>query len=195
MIQQQRFGTGLLATPGVIVGESGLKGLFGRGLAMSCGREGTFCAGMLGLSPVFRDHAHEAWGWSASVSSVFGAAAAGSIVATLSHPVRRAGVGEGGGSNRLRPQPASAADDAPFFLCLRALYSTPLCIPAAPTRLDFAGLPLARRLAYATRAPAAQLDTVKTCQQGDLAARTYGGAMATARALYAQGGAARFFSG
>jgi hypothetical protein len=48
MIQQQRFGTSLLATPVKVMAETGSPfGLF-RGLWMSCGREGVFTAGMLG---------------------------------------------------------------------------------------------------------------------------------------------------
>lgn len=50
MIQQQRFGTGLLATPAAIVSETGVMGMF-RGFWMSCGREGIFAAGYMGLGP------------------------------------------------------------------------------------------------------------------------------------------------
>ena len=38
-------------------------------------------------------------------------------------------------------------------------------------------------------------DVVKTCMQGDLAQARYGGVFDAARALHAQGGAARFFDG
>ncbi len=38
-------------------------------------------------------------------------------------------------------------------------------------------------------------DVVKTCKQGDLAQARYGGVFDAARALHAQGGAARFFDG
>ena len=53
MIQQQRYGTSLFSTPGKIIGDAGIGALFGRGLMMSCGREGVFTAGMLGLGPTF----------------------------------------------------------------------------------------------------------------------------------------------
>lgn len=51
MIQQQRHGGTLIATPGVIMSKNGPFGLF-RGLLMSCGREGVFTAGYLGIGPV-----------------------------------------------------------------------------------------------------------------------------------------------
>ena len=60
MIQQQRYGTSLFSTPGKIIGDAGVGALFGRGLAMSCGREGVFTAGMLGLGPTLRRSAEDA---------------------------------------------------------------------------------------------------------------------------------------
>ena len=60
MIQQQRYGTSLFSTPSKIIGDAGVGALFGRGLAMSCGREGVFTAGMLGLGPTLRRQAEEA---------------------------------------------------------------------------------------------------------------------------------------
>ena len=66
MIQQQRFGTSLFATPSKVVAEAGVGSLFGRGLFMSCGREGVFTAGMLGLGPVMRRYASEKMGYSVS---------------------------------------------------------------------------------------------------------------------------------
>ena len=60
MIQQQRYGTSLFSTPSKIIGDAGIGALFGRGLAMSCGREGVFTAGMLGLGPTLRRQAEEA---------------------------------------------------------------------------------------------------------------------------------------
>ena len=51
MIQQQKYGKTLLQTPAKIAAEYGSwTGLF-RGLSMSCGREGVFTAGMLGVGP------------------------------------------------------------------------------------------------------------------------------------------------
>ena len=124
MIQQQRFGTSMLSTPGKVMSESGAAGLF-RGLAMSCGREGVFTAGMLGLGPTLKRYAAEQHGCSATTSSIVGAVGGGVLVATLSHP----------------------------------------------------------------------MDTIKTCQQGDVMARTYGSVVHTANTLLEQGAASRFFSG
>ncbi len=39
------------------------------------------------------------------------------------------------------------------------------------------------------------MDTIKTCQQGDVLGKTYGGVIGTTRTLLSQGSAARFFSG
>ena len=47
MIQQQRFGKSLLATPAAIATEGGAAGLHG-GLLMACGREGVHTAGARG---------------------------------------------------------------------------------------------------------------------------------------------------
>lgn len=44
MIQQQRFGTALLSTPGAVVRQAGVAGLY-RGYLTSCMREGIFTAG------------------------------------------------------------------------------------------------------------------------------------------------------
>jgi len=52
MVQQQKFGIRLLATPGKIIAAQGGSplGMF-RGLLMSCGREGVFTCGYLGIGP------------------------------------------------------------------------------------------------------------------------------------------------
>eukprot|EP00617_Octactis_speculum_P026714 CAMPEP_0185770968 /NCGR_PEP_ID=MMETSP1174-20130828/62352_1 /TAXON_ID=35687 /ORGANISM="Dictyocha speculum, Strain CCMP1381" /LENGTH=273 /DNA_ID=CAMNT_0028456635 /DNA_START=39 /DNA_END=860 /DNA_ORIENTATION=- len=123
MIQQQRFGTSLIATPAKIIGQSGVTGIF-RGLAMSCGREGVFTAGMLGLGPTLKRMASES-GYSTYTSSIMGAIGGGVVVASISHP----------------------------------------------------------------------MDTIKTCQQGDVTGKVYGGVIPTARTLLAQAGYKRFFSG
>jgi hypothetical protein len=54
MIQQQRHGGSLVHQGGRIVSEFGASGLF-RGLITSCGREGLFTAGYLGIGPVFAE--------------------------------------------------------------------------------------------------------------------------------------------
>lgn len=125
MIQQQRFGTSLLATPSKVIAEAGVGALFGRGLAMSCSREGVFTAGMLGIGPALR-RAAEDRGFGEANSAMIGAIGGGVLVATASHP----------------------------------------------------------------------MDTIKTCQQGDVARKTYGGVVDATKTLLSQpGGAGRFFSG
>lgn len=76
MIQQQLYGTSLGATPAKIITETGIMGMF-RGLAMSCGREGLFAAGMLGLGPVMRSYGANSLQLSDNGSKVFGAVSAG----------------------------------------------------------------------------------------------------------------------
>ena len=94
MIQQQRFGSSLCSTPGTIVRErtmltgsriGGVTDLL-RGLATSCGREGVFCAGYLGLSPTIKQWGMDA-GYGAAASTVLGAVCSGVIASTLSHPM------------------------------------------------------------------------------------------------------------
>eukprot|EP00613_Pedinella_sp_CCMP2098_P002568 CAMPEP_0171637914 /NCGR_PEP_ID=MMETSP0990-20121206/28559_1 /TAXON_ID=483369 /ORGANISM="non described non described, Strain CCMP2098" /LENGTH=214 /DNA_ID=CAMNT_0012210867 /DNA_START=110 /DNA_END=754 /DNA_ORIENTATION=- len=85
MIQQQRFGKSLLATPAAIVAETGALGLM-RGLVMSCSREGVFTAGILGLGPSITRHASEKWGYSKYKAATVGAICGGVVVGTLSHP-------------------------------------------------------------------------------------------------------------
>jgi len=85
MIQQQRFGGGMLAAASRIVSEQGFLTLF-RGLETSCGREGLFAAGYLGIGPVFADMLRSKYDMGASADFA-GAAGAGMIAATCSHPL------------------------------------------------------------------------------------------------------------
>lgn len=124
MVQQQRYGTSLFGTPAKIVAETGVLGLF-RGLYMSCGREGVFSAGMLGLAPTIKRYAIEHWGYSDQQGAITGAIGGGVFCATLSHP----------------------------------------------------------------------MDTIKTCQQGDILGKQYGSVIHTARVLLTEAGITRFFSG
>ena len=124
MIQQQRYGTSLFSTPSKIIGDAGIGALFGRGLAMSCGREGVFTAGMLGLGPTLRRQAEEA-GYSKPQAAMAGALGGGVIVASLSHP----------------------------------------------------------------------MDTIKTCQQGDVTQKTYRGVVHAAQTLLKESGPRAFFRG
>jgi len=86
MIQQQRFGASLLGTVQRIVGEFGVSTLF-RGLVTSCGREGLFCAGYLGVGPVFAQTLRERHIIDGPGADFAGASGAGMIAATLSHPL------------------------------------------------------------------------------------------------------------
>eukprot|EP00667_Euglena_gracilis_P016774 EG_transcript_17596 len=86
MIQQQRFGGSLLATPMRIVGTIGAPGMF-RGLTMACGREGLFTAGYLGIGPVITRTLQEDYNLSISMAKAGGAVGGGVIAATLSHPM------------------------------------------------------------------------------------------------------------
>jgi len=86
MIQQQRFGTSLVSAAGRIISEYGAPTLF-RGLSTSCGREGLFTAGYLGIGPVFGEKLQQNFGVSKAVSGFAGAVGAGMIAATLSHPL------------------------------------------------------------------------------------------------------------
>ena len=85
MIQQQRFGTSMAEAASRIVRERGALSLM-RGLETSCGREGLFAAGYLGLGPVFADYLRSNYGMSGGADFA-GAAGAGMIAATLSHPL------------------------------------------------------------------------------------------------------------
>lgn len=124
MIQQQRFGLSLLATPAQIAREYGARG-FARGITMSCGREGVYTGGYLGAAPVLTREFQERLGMQDSVAKLAAAIAGGTCAATLSHP----------------------------------------------------------------------MDTIKTCQQGDVARATYGSIAQTARVLYEREGVGAFFRG
>jgi len=75
-----------MGATGRIVSDFGAAALF-RGSATSCGREGLFTAGYLGMGPVFGDRLANEFGFSKAVGSFMGAAGAGMIAATLSHPL------------------------------------------------------------------------------------------------------------
>ena len=85
MIQQQRHGTSLVGATSRILAE-GPSTLF-RGLATSCGREGLFCAGYLGMGPVFAQTLKERHAADPKLADFAGAVGAGMIAATLSHPL------------------------------------------------------------------------------------------------------------
>jgi hypothetical protein len=85
LIQQQRFGTSLFATPARIVALTGPLGLM-RGFFMSCGREGIFTSGYMGIAPSLNSHFKEQ-GFDPYVSKMGGSIASGIVAATLSHPM------------------------------------------------------------------------------------------------------------
>lgn len=62
MIQQQNFGGTLRATPSLVIKEFGVSKLFSRGLLMSCGREGIYTMGMLGVGPTVKRYGKEGLG-------------------------------------------------------------------------------------------------------------------------------------
>jgi solute carrier family 25 (mitochondrial carnitine/acylcarnitine transporter), member 20/29 len=124
LIQQQRFGGSLFSTPGRIVSSFSGSSLF-RGLAMSCGREGIFTAGYLGIGPAMTAYLTNDQGMSPVTAKVAGALTGGVLAGTLSHP----------------------------------------------------------------------MDTIKSCQQGDLEQKTFTSVAQTARTLFADGGVKRFFRG
>eukprot|EP01127_Copromyxa_protea_P013554 TRINITY_DN366_c0_g1_i1.p1 TRINITY_DN366_c0_g1~~TRINITY_DN366_c0_g1_i1.p1 ORF type:complete len:283 (+),score=38.08 TRINITY_DN366_c0_g1_i1:182-1030(+) len=85
MIQQQRWGGNILATPARLASTFGLS-IFSRGLITSSGREGLFCAGYLGISPVVARNLSEKYNCSNYVANIWGAVMAGLISSALSHP-------------------------------------------------------------------------------------------------------------
>ena len=121
MIQQQRKGTAMLSAAANIVRERGVLTLF-RGLETSCGREGLFTAGYLGMGPVFAEQLQRRYDMSASSANFAGAAGAGMIAATLSHPldtikcVLRASITDAFG----RPAPGARAAPSAFTHALPA---------------------------------------------------------------------------
>ena len=86
MIQQQRFGTSLAAAASRILSEQGPLGL-SRGLVTACGREGLFTAGYLAMGPVFAQKVKDSGNLEGGAADFAGAAGAGVIAASLSHPL------------------------------------------------------------------------------------------------------------
>lgn len=87
LIQQQRFGMSLIATPTAVVEATGAMGLF-RGLVTSCGREGVFTAGYMGLGPSLAQELRARNpDMSESMSKLGGSLGGGIIAGTLSHPM------------------------------------------------------------------------------------------------------------
>jgi hypothetical protein len=85
MIQQQRSGGSLFATPAHILRQTGTAGLF-RGLWTSCAREGIFTAGYLGVGPALKRYFVRE-GHEESHAKIASAVIAGVASATISHPI------------------------------------------------------------------------------------------------------------
>mmetsp|Transcript_13296 Transcript_13296/g.21768 ORF Transcript_13296/g.21768 Transcript_13296/m.21768 type:complete len:271 (-) Transcript_13296:207-1019(-) len=86
LIQQQKFGGSVFSTPATLVSKYGASSMF-RGFVTSCGREGIFTAGYMGIGPTITNYFHESQGLSLINSKVVGAVIGGVISATLSHPI------------------------------------------------------------------------------------------------------------
>jgi hypothetical protein len=86
MIQQQKFGGSLINTSKQIIRKYGFKNHF-RGLITSCGREGIYTAGYLGLGPVITRKLDENYNYSKTTNKIVGAIGGGTIASTLSHPL------------------------------------------------------------------------------------------------------------
>jgi solute carrier family 25 (mitochondrial carnitine/acylcarnitine transporter), member 20/29 len=86
MIQQQRYGGSLINTSKIIKKKYGLKKHF-RGLITSCGREGIYTAGYLGLGPAITRKLDEEYDYSKTTNKIIGAIGGGVIASTLSHPL------------------------------------------------------------------------------------------------------------
>eukprot|EP00040_Diaphanoeca_grandis_P042842 m.266157 g.266157 ORF g.266157 m.266157 type:complete len:279 (+) comp65657_c0_seq1:370-1206(+) len=86
IIQQQRFGGSLFGTPIRIVRANSPFKLW-RGLLTSCGREGLYAAGYMGMGPVISKKCETEHGMSSPVAIVVGSITAALIAGTLSHPL------------------------------------------------------------------------------------------------------------
>ena len=86
MIQQQKYGGSLINTSKQIIRKYGLKKHF-RGIITSCGREGIYTAGYLGIGPVITRKLEENYNYSITTNKIIGAIGGGIIASTLSHPL------------------------------------------------------------------------------------------------------------
>lgn len=86
MIQQQRHGGTLVNTARTIVSTGGSQLLF-RGLLMTCGREGVFTAGYLGVAPALSRELAEEYEYGEAQAKIISAVAGGVLAGTLSHPM------------------------------------------------------------------------------------------------------------
>jgi len=85
LIQQQRFGGNIIGTPLGLIKEFGV-GILTRGMFLCSIREGLFCVGYLGITPILSRQFHEKYAVSENKSKVYASVIAGLIAAPLSHP-------------------------------------------------------------------------------------------------------------
>jgi solute carrier family 25 (mitochondrial carnitine/acylcarnitine transporter), member 20/29 len=86
MIQQQVNGGGIMEATSRMLKQRG-PAVLARGSLATCGREGMYTAGYLGIVPTVSRTLEENYGMSSTVGAVIGSIASGLIAATLSHPL------------------------------------------------------------------------------------------------------------
>ena len=86
MIQQQRFGGTMLATPARLVREHGARAL-ARGASMTMGREALFTMSMLGVTPLIQARLVEASGVERNAALAAGSLAGALLAGVLTHPM------------------------------------------------------------------------------------------------------------
>ena len=85
LIQQQRFGGSLAKVPIELIKSYGLPVLT-RGMILTSFREGLFCAGYLGMTPLLSRYFNEKHNIKESSAKIYASIIAGLIAAPLSHP-------------------------------------------------------------------------------------------------------------
>jgi len=86
LIQQQRFGGSMASTFSSVISKHGLTGLF-RGLSSTCGREGLWCMGYMGLGPASHRYLKENYHMNNATALMLGSVLTGIAVSTFSHPL------------------------------------------------------------------------------------------------------------
>ncbi len=86
LIQQQRFGGNILKVPATLVKNFGPT-VIGRAMHLCSGREGLWCAGYLGITPVLSRYLNEVHNVKETTAKIYASVVAGLIAAPLSHPL------------------------------------------------------------------------------------------------------------